>query len=198
MKSTEQWRIFCAIDLPDTIRSKIGKHINQLRQDVPQAQASWVRPDNIHLTLKFIGETPKARATEFSDAISRAAKYSEGFATRVGQAGAFPKNGPPRVLWIGVNDFSGKLVALQSRLEDEAAREGFPKEERPFHPHLTIARLRKPHGARTLAEAHRQLGFDEIEFDVHELLVIRSELGGDGSKYTVVSRHSLSRQTVAN
>ncbi len=185
----EQWRIFCAIDLPETVRAKINIHIKALREAVPQAHASWVQPANIHLTLKFIGEQPKSRVLDLSKVASRAVETSRRFVIRIGQAGAFPKNEPPRVLWIGVDDVSGELAALHVKLEDESGREGFARDERSFHPHLTIARLRKPQGARTLSQAHRELGFEPIEFEVNELLVIRSELGRDGSKYTVVSRH---------
>jgi 2'-5' RNA ligase len=187
----ERWRVFCAIDLPETIRAKISDHVKYLREDVPEAHASWVNPANIHLTLKFIGEIPKFRVGELSKAASRAAEMSGHFAIRIEQAGAFPKDGPPRVLWIGIDDFLGKLAELQTRLEEECATAGFAKEGRAFHPHLTIARLRKPQGARTLAHSHRELGFEPLEFEVDKLLVIQSELGRDGSKYTVVSQHPL-------
>jgi 2'-5' RNA ligase len=95
------------------------------------------------------------------------------------------------VLWIGVNDVSEKLLELHARLEDESAQVGFAKETRPFHPHLTIARLRQADNARTLANAHQHMEFDPLEIAVAELLVIRSELSSAGSKYTIVSRHPL-------
>ena len=88
-----------------------------------------------------------------------------------------------------MNDRQGNLVRLHARLEEECSKAGFPKENRPFHPHLTLARLRKPEHARSLALAHKEMEFEPAEMNVSELLVIRSELGGNGSKYTVVSRH---------
>jgi 2'-5' RNA ligase len=114
-----------------------------------------------------------------------------GFEFELEAVGSFPKQGPPKVLWIGIVDALGKLSELYSRLEEECAREGFAKEPRAFHPHLTVARLRKPHGARTLAAAHKELGFQSLTVPVAELLVIRSELSSQGSRYTVVSRHEL-------
>jgi len=80
---------------------------------------------------------------------------------------------------------------LQSRLEAESEAAGYPKEQRPFHPHLTIARLRDPRVARALASAHKEMQFDPVVIPVSELVVIRSELSSAGSKYTAVSRHAL-------
>ena len=189
--NTEHWRLFCAVPLPQAVKDQIRDHINRLCQSIPQVQASWVHPDNVHLTVKFIGETPKARSDDLVKAASRAAEKSRAFQIRIEQAGAFPKHGPPRVLWIGIHDFSGNLGELQARLENQCANEGFPKEPRAFHPHLTIARLRKPHGARTLAQVHQTQRFEAIDVEVAELLVIRSELGREAAKYTVLSRHPL-------
>jgi 2'-5' RNA ligase len=123
--------------------------------------------------------------------VSRAVSAVEHFSIRFEQTGVFPTHGQPRVLWIGVNDLSAKLAELHARLEEESAQAGFAKEIRPFHPHLTVARLRQADKARALANAHQQMEFDPLEVDVAELLVIRSELSSEGSNYTVVSRHAL-------
>ena len=189
--SEEAWRVFCAIELPRDLRKRLTTHIKHLRDAVPQAHASWSQPDNIHLTLKFIGEIPQTRVENLLQAASRAVEDAAPFKIVIERTGVFPPHGPPRVLWIGINDSSGKLTELQGRLEDECAKEGFPKETRPFHPHLTIARLRKPQGARTLAATHKELDFEPIEVNVNELLVMRSELSSEGSKYTVLSSHPL-------
>lgn len=167
------------------------EHSKHLRDAVPEARASWSRADNIHLTLKFLGDIPLPRVEKLSEAAARAIKDLAPFKIVVEQTGAFPRHGPPRVLWIGIDDFSGKLGELHARLEDESASAGFAKDDHAFHPHLTVARLRQPRHARTLAEAHQQLEFKPQEIAVSELLVIRSELSSAGSKYTVVSRHPL-------
>ena len=140
---------------------------------------------------RFIGEVPSARAEDLSLAAARAAAHIGPFEFELTVAGAFPKQSAPRVLWIGTSDSSGKLHDLYSRLEAECAQVGFAKDQREFHPHLTIARLRKPRGARTLALAHEELGFESLTVGVSELLVIRSELGSQGSKYSVISRSPL-------
>jgi len=96
------------------------------------------------------------------------------------------------VLWIGIQDPSVGLNNYQRALEEECAKVGFAREQRPFHPHLTIARLRQPQGSRHLAERHREMVFDPLTVNVHDVCVIRSELRSEGSKYTLISRHDLS------
>lgn len=187
----ESWRVFCAIELSTSARASLTNHINRLRELVPHARASWSREENTHLTLKFLGEIQTSKLSRLSNAVSRAVAGAASFQVRVEETGVFPKPRAPRVLWIGVKDESEKLVRLQSRLEEECSREGFATEDRPFHPHLTIARLRKPEGARALAVAHTQMQFDPVALQISECLVIRSEPGNAGSKYTVISRHRL-------
>ena len=189
----ESWRIFIAVDLAVSVRASLIGYINRLREGVPHAQASWSREENTHLTLKFLGEVQTARLTNLSNAAARAVADISHFQLTLEETGVFPKHGTPRVLWIGVQDGAGKLTELHTRLEEACAREGFAREERLFHPHLTIARLRKPQGARAIAAAHREMRFEPVSMVVAELLVIRSEPSGAGSRYTTVSRHRLER-----
>ncbi len=193
----EPWRVFCAIELPETVRKAVLQRIAQLKEAVPDAKASWSRDTNLHLTLKFLGELPQTSVPNISTAASRAVGGIAPFSVRLEQTGAFPKQGQPRVLWIGINDLTGELGKLHARLEDESTKAGFARDDRHFHPHLTLARLRQPRHARTLVAAHKELEFDPAEIVVSELLVIRSELSSEGSRYTVISRHPLGhvRQT---
>jgi 2'-5' RNA ligase len=190
-KDTEAWRVFCAVEFPEFLRQRIIDHIARLKGAAPDAPASWSRPDNIHLTLKFLGDIPQSSILNLSDAASRSVAGLAPFTIRLEGPDAFPPHGAPKVLWIGVTDVEGKLEELQRRLEDEGARSGFPKESRLFHPHLTLARLRKPQRAETLASAHKAMVFEPVEFVVSDLLVIRSELNSAGSKYSTISRHPL-------
>jgi len=191
MAEQEHWRVFCAIDLPHDIREMVMAHIMRLRQAVPEAQASWSRPDNIHLTLKFLGEIHQSRIESLSRAAAYAATGNGSFPIRVQGSGVFPTRGEPHVLWIGIEDPQGRLGELYGRLEVECAKAGFKKEARPFHPHLTVARLRKPQHARAVASAHKAMELEPAKIVVAELLVIRSELSSEGSRYTVISRHPL-------
>jgi RNA 2',3'-cyclic 3'-phosphodiesterase len=186
---TESWRVFCAVELPAEVRARLEDHVRRLRKEVSDAAASWSRVENIHLTLKFFGNVEVERIALISEAVERVVRQFSTFQIGIGRTGVFPKPSRPQVLWIGVNDSSGQLSALQEKFENECAAEGFEKENRAYRPHLTIARLRKPEGARQLADAHLQMKFEPIDVELKELVVFRSELSPKGSKYTALSKH---------
>ncbi len=187
----KRMRVFCAVELPAEVRQRAAEHAARLRERFKEVRASWPRAENLHLTLKFLGEIEENRVALLRGAAARAAEESQPFELTVEGAGAFPPRGAPRVLWLGVEDGTGGLARLHSRLEAECAAAGFEREERPFHPHLTLARLRAPQGARPLAQFHQETGFPAAQFPVTELVVMLSELGPGGSRYTPLSRHAL-------
>jgi RNA 2',3'-cyclic 3'-phosphodiesterase len=186
-----KWRVFCAIEIPAEAQQQLLSHIEKLQKSVPEAKASWGHDGNIHLTLKFLGDISRSVVDRLSEAAKQAVQRLPSFPITLEGSGVFPSHGPPRVLWIGINDTTDTLRQLHSRLENECANLGFSREERPFHPHITLARLRRPEDARRLALAHKQLPFRQTAVTIEELRVIRSELGGERSKYTVLSRHPL-------
>ena len=188
--TAEVWRVFCAVELPELVRARLEDHISRLRKEVPDAAASWSRVENIHLTLKFFGNVEVQRVAPISEAAERVVRQFSTFQIGVGESGVFPRPSRPQVLWIGVTDSSGQLTALQEKFENECAAEGFPKEDRAYRPHLTIARLRKPEGARQLADTHVRMQFEPIDIAVKELVVFRSELSPKRSRYTPISRVS--------
>lgn len=188
---TRRWRLFCAFELPEDLRRSIAKHSRKVREAVPEAAASWSRPENIHLTVKFFGDVDQSRVSAVSAAAVRVVKDLTPIQIAVGKTGVFPGRSRPQVLWIGVEDQSSALLKLQQRLEDEFAREGFPKEDRAYRPHLTIARIRKPLNAGRLAQIHLATVFSNVAVTLNELILFRSELSPKGSKYTALSRHRL-------
>jgi 2'-5' RNA ligase len=189
---SETWRVFLAIELPAPVRLKLIEHIDRLRELVPDAHASWLREDNLHLTLKFLGDVPVLNLEAVAQAAQRAANAVTPFEVLVSGCGAFPPRGQPRVLWVGIKDLTGQLASLHSALADECAKANLRREERPFHPHLTIARIRKPHHARNLAAVHQEAGFDAVTVRASELVMIRSELRSEGARHTIISRHAFS------
>lgn len=189
------WRVFCAVELPAEVRKQLEEHILKLRKAVPDVAASWSRVENIHLTLKFFGNVALDRIEVISAAASRAVTEFSPFPIGVEDTGVFPRPSRPQVLWIGVSDPSGRLSALQARLENECAAMGFPKEDRAYRPHLTIARIRRPEGARRLADAHLQIPFPTTDIELNELILFRSELSPKGSKYTPISTHQIRKKS---
>lgn len=184
-------RLFCAIELTSEVRARAAAHITQLRERMPRVRAGWERTEKLHVTLKFFGDVEADRAHALSLAAERAASAIAPFTLTVADAGAFPSHGQPRVLWLGLHDTSGTLARLHNSLENECAAAGFKREERPFHPHITIARLRQPAGARELAALHRELGFPSLDMTINKIILIRSHLGPKGSCYTALSHHRL-------
>jgi len=189
---SQDWRVFCAVDIPEKITELLSNRIQALERQAPNAAASWGRAGKFHLTLKFLEHISQNRLVDLSEAARKATESIKPFEITIGGAGTFPKHGPPRVLWIGVEDPTGLLQRLQKRLEEECSVIGFPAEERKFQPHLTLARLRKTEGARELARAHLALPFPQMDAPIKELKVYRSELGREGSKYSVISTHPFS------
>jgi 2'-5' RNA ligase len=173
------------------VRLSIEQHIERLREAMSDYRATWSRVENMHLTLKFFGQVVVPRIESINEAAARVVKKFEPFDLLVKGSGAFPGMRQPRVLWIGIEDQSGQLAELQQLLDAECAREGFSKEQRAFRPHLTLARTRHPNGARQAAELHLTVNFAPIAFKVAELVVFRSQLSSQGSRYTALSRHFL-------
>jgi 2'-5' RNA ligase len=186
-----EWRLFCAVELSEEARAAVAAHIARLRGSLPEVRAGWERPEKLHLTLKFFGDTAQERVQALSLAVERAASAFAPFALVAAGTGAFPPRGSARVLWLGLHDASGTLARLQQALENECAAAGLKREERPFHPHITLARPRPSTGARELAALHLATEFPAVEFPVTEVVLIRSELGPKGSRYTALSHHRL-------
>ncbi len=196
IQTNGRMRIFCAVNLPEDVRERAAAHISRLRAATSASplKISWERAEKLHLTLKFLGELESERVEALQRAAARAAESAVKFTLTLEEAGAFPAGGNPRVLWLGLREETNHLAALRERLEAECARENFPREARPFHPHITIARIRVPHTApaRHLAKLHRETKFAPVSFNVEEFIVMHSQLGAaGGSRYTPLSRHEL-------
>lgn len=182
-------RTFIAIPLPQTIQSRVIEHVTRLQADFPGVRASWVRAQNLHLTLKFLGNVALGDVARISAATELATRSVPPVSVSVSGCGSFPARGRPNVLWIGVQDETGRLNQLHSRLEQECERAGFARDDRGFNPHLTIARLRGSDGTRELGELHKRIGFPPVSFSAAEVVVFRSELHPNGSRHSVISSH---------
>jgi 2'-5' RNA ligase len=175
-------RTFICIEIPESIKSRIGRLQETLRQI--DAQVSWTKPSNIHLSSKFLGGVEASRIERVSKALERAANAIGPFEVEIGGAGCFPSPRSPRVLWVGVSNVPERLQQLYSNIEDELAREGFEREKRRFSPHLTIGRIRAPRNAARVAEALIAVGFGPEAFIATEVMLMRSDLKPTGSIYT--------------
>lgn len=181
-EKTDTVRTFICVEIPDSIKERID-HLQKTLKAI-EAQVSWTRASNIHLTLKFLGAVDATRIQKVTSAVQRASVGISPFEIEVSGAGCFPSPRSPRVLWIGLSEVPQALKQLSANLEDELAREGFAREKRKFSPHLTIARLRGPKNATQLAEALIESGFSAEAFKATQVIVMRSDLTPTGSIYT--------------
>jgi len=186
-------RIFCAAELPEDVRARVAAHVARLQEVFTwPLKISWEREEKLHLTLKFLGEMELTEVAALTRAAERAAKSVERCELIIQEAGAFPLNGNPRVLWLGLSDDTHRLARLQEQLETECAREGLPRETRAFHPHITIARIHISNAAaRHVAKLHREMTFAPAPLTANEVTVMQSRPGAGGSRYTPLSRHQL-------
>jgi 2'-5' RNA ligase len=175
-------RAFVALSLEQPVRDAMGELQKGLEPRL--AGIRFVRPEGIHLTLRFLGATSAARLAELTPWLAEAAAACAPGEARVAEVGTFPERGSPRVLWLGVT-LPPRMVELQEACEQASRRLGFEPETRPFRPHLTLGRWRDraPHPELPAVD----LGTTRLE----TLVLFQSELRRDGAVYTPLARFAL-------
>ncbi|MEA3435249.1 MAG: RNA 2',3'-cyclic phosphodiesterase [Thermodesulfobacteriota bacterium] len=176
-------RAFIAIELPEEITVFIHKIQEGLRSY--GFKARWVRPENIHLTLKFLGDINKEDIKKAGDAIISAAGENASMSLGAKGIGFFPGVKRSRVIWTGIAGQKKELTDLQKTLDGKLDTVGFPKEKRPFKGHLTIARIKRKIDAMRLVDAMKEFGrFESKTFIADEVVLFKSELKPSGAVYT--------------
>ncbi len=176
-------RSFVAVDVPASIRQGLATLQARLRES--GADVKWVRPESVHLTLKFLGEIRLEAVADIREALGKVIRRHEPFSVKVRGVGCFPRMNQPRVVWVGLCGDGGRLISLQREVESAMEMLGFPPEERGFRPHLTLGRVRSPKGRERLAGLVQALQEAEVgEFQVRSLVQYQSELHPSGARYT--------------
>lgn len=186
-------RLFVAIDLPEGVREALARLQSDLRRH-DLLGLRWVRPEGIHLTLKFLGETPAERVPEIEEAVADAVRGAAPFRLVLGSPGSFGGRRGPRVLWLDLSGDVERLKELQSDVERELTEAGFRPEEREFSPHLTLARVRQPPApglGERVSTALAAVPPPQAEFEVNEVALIRSTLQPGGAVYERLSTFPL-------
>jgi len=146
---------------------------------------AWVAAGNLHLTLKFLGAVPETRIESIAGALRDAGLAGRPFEARIRGLGAFPSTGRPRVVWAGVTDGASQMTELARRVDIALAALGFAPEERPFSPHVTLGRVRRPERNPALADAlERASGREYGLLQVQSAALMRSQLGPRGARYS--------------
>jgi 2'-5' RNA ligase len=184
---TVKKRLFIAVDLTQEARQSVAAYIRSMRDEFKAARAGWIKAENLHLTLKFLGETEESRIADIEIALANALAEVRVSPVRLSGTGAFPSAARAKVLWIGCEDPGRLLETAAGQLDADLEPVGFPAERGRFSPHLTIARIRSATSdTRRLASAHTRNRFEGVEFDVREVVLYQSELSPGGSVYTPV------------
>jgi len=186
----EEIRSFIAIELSEEVKRGLAK----LRSELERAEhpfVKWVDIGGIHLTLKFLGNIPFKQVDEITEAIKEATQGISPFHLEISGLGAFPNLKQPRVLWVGIGEEIDKLLSLQQKIDSALVSLGFTKEERPFVPHLTLARVRQgasPAERRSFGELAMSTSFEtRYPLDIKSISLMRSQLTPEGAIYTCLS-----------
>lgn len=180
-------RLFIAIELSDDIKkglSRIQSHLKYSGADV-----KWVETDNIHLTLKFLGEADEDKLAYITSALDAIGKAVSPFNIVVKEIGAFPKIEYPRVIWVSLDKGAEESKRLAKMIDERLSEIGFQKEERPFSPHITIGRVRSPKNKAALKEKILSLDPNMMNLSsqsISSVILFRSTLTPRGSIYTKI------------
>lgn len=183
MTSPTLHRIFIAVELDPALRQRIVDLEDSIKQ--AGARLRWIAAENLHFTVRFLGEITPAALAQVKLATREVATATRSFPLALQGVGAFPSLQRPQVIWVGVREGSEELAALSARLDDALARHRFPREDRPYVAHLTLTRVRD---RRVWGDLVRALsGFREVAVgtqQVDTLTVMESHLNPRGARYT--------------
>jgi 2'-5' RNA ligase len=184
-------RTFIALDIDKSIRARAVSLQDKLARSAPEVK--WVEPENLHVTLLFLGEVDARDIPSVCRVVAEAAQEQPAFTMQVATAGCFGNPRRPRTLWVGVGRGVQEVCALHDALEKSLLELGcYRREDRPFTPHITLGRVKSDQPTDQLALAlAKQAAWDGGEVEVREVLVMSSELRPQGPVYTVLGRGKL-------
>ena len=183
-------RSFIAIEIPQDLKNKIREWQDGLKKTV--SGVKWVVPDNIHITLKFLGNINENQIPELKQAIINSVSGSGQFEIEVSGEGCFPNMRRPRVIWLGVEKGKDALKKIASNIENECRRIGFEKERRPYSPHFTVGRVKFLKDTSALQKYFMENPFNPEIFRAEEIILMKSDLTPSGAVYTPLEKIGLS------
>jgi 2'-5' RNA ligase len=184
----EKIRTFIAIELDESIKESLTKLQERLKGQVPRGSVRWVRPEGVHLTLKFLGDVPADQIGEITKALERSCQGLAPFSFSCGGLGCFPNLKRPRVVWVGIQEETGTLAQLKEAIEENVSPLGYPSEKRKFSPHLTLGRAQRRISSGDRRRLGELVGASEIgtlsQMQVKSVNLMRSDLRPSGAVYT--------------
>lgn len=173
-------RVFLAIDTSDEAKAVASARIALLKKEFPDVRASWVRAENLHITLKFLGDATDEQIDELAAQLGPSFERIGPFTIRLAQPTAFGK----RVLPVAIDDPSASMSKINEILETAGESLGFPREKRRFKPHLTLARIRDERGTAPLISKHTGTQIEPVAWEVRDIVLYESKLQPTGSVYS--------------
>ncbi|PIU44638.1 MAG: RNA 2',3'-cyclic phosphodiesterase [Ignavibacteriales bacterium CG07_land_8_20_14_0_80_59_12] len=177
-------RTFIAVDTPDDVKEQITEAVSKLKEI--GAEVRWESRDKYHITLKFLSDVREAQLPEIIDSLRRGLSGIPPFKVTYAGAGCFPSRRNPRVIWIGCENEEGTLLRLHDAVEAATVPFGFPTEERAFHPHITVGRVKGTRNTDPLVLSLPSVTLRSHPVDVRQILVMKSDLKPSGSVYTIL------------
>ena len=184
-------RTFIAFDTPNDIRNKMSILQEELRQS--RADVKWESSDKFHATIKFLGNVDENLLSKVVSICNDGLSNYSSFIINYQYLGCFPNKKHPRVIWIGCENLDGAILKLKNALDKDLAPLGFEIENRSFHPHITIGRVRSEKGFSNLLPMLENLTFERQEATIREILIMKSILKPEGSEYSVLKTIQLKR-----
>ena len=179
-------RCFIAVNLSEETRKTLGSIISELKKS--GADVKWVPAGNIHLTLKFLGNTEASLVPEIMESLGKKLSHYKSFYITIAGVGCFPSERRPRVIWVGIED-ADLLADMQRDIDSVVVKFGYAPEERPFSPHLTIGRVRSQKRIPELMNRFEDFRkFDLGRVEVSEIHIMQSELKPAGAEYRSLGR----------
>lgn len=178
-------RTFVAVLIDENLKKVMAEVQSRVKKLAPDVK--WVTPENFHITLKFLGNVVEDTLPEVTKAVEEAAQGFSSFDLAISGVGAFPNPARARVVWIGSGEGRDKLAQLASAVDNNLAKLGFEREDKPFKAHITIGRVKTSRFLSQLAE-----GIDKVDAEnlgiqrISSIVVMRSELGREGPAYTPI------------
>lgn len=179
-------RLFIGVWLSEAMKKEVLEYIKRIQKS--GSGWKWTTPDNLHFTLRFLGEVPEYKVADLARALKTAVAGESAFRLSLGKAGFFPTSGPPRILWLDVAVGGDSLVKLAGAVENCCRQQGFPKADKPFKPHLTIARAKSDLPKINLAEPEFKF---KSETGVTGVALIESRLFSAGPVYQTIELFKL-------
>jgi 2'-5' RNA ligase len=178
-------RTFIAIDLSEGIRNYLGLVSQELNNYLSKGDVRWVKPEKIHLTLRFLGETENDKLSDICDIMDESTRHVEASELILGMLGCFPNAKRPRVIWVGFQSFGEDIISLQSVLEENIVNLGWKAESRSYHPHLTLGRVKN-----SPAVVRGQLPWGQemskLRVGVSAITLYESQLKSSGPEYATL------------